>query len=324
MHFRAGRVGRFAFPASAQAEVATFVGVSLAEAGAMPKRKEMDSEAGLRIELLPCVVGGALAAPVVLPLIEDSGTQCIAINAYENWLAKVVMGQTRGAKDSQGIHVISRFVTELLEAFGGDQVAEAAGEDDAAQAAAKTPPSKQPKGRACLGIESDSDEEEFLKKAPPPAKKGKKASNDFQTLEHNGISVTLKKRTKGRGILVPYDSDAVLKLLSHLKGRIASGEQADVSPSKRKRTQENNDFRGDDDKGRVRWLFARHAWEIRYHDADGKEHRSFHGLMVPRDDFACQKLTTAQFEVARQKLLLRARQKWNEMDASGEERYPEP
>ena len=49
-----------------------------------------------RIERLPCLVGGDLKTPVVLPVVEEAGMECVGLNAYQPWMCKALEGKFRG------------------------------------------------------------------------------------------------------------------------------------------------------------------------------------------------------------------------------------
>ena len=79
----------------------------------------------------------------------------------------------------------------------------------------------------------------------------------------------------------------------------------------------------DADRGRVRWNFTRAAWQLRYEDKDGKVARTLKGLAPAKVDARGAPHPPEEYERLRQAFLLMARQRWNELDQSGAERFTE-
>ena len=71
-------------------------------------------------------------------------------------------------------------------------------------------------------------------------------------------------------------------------------------------------------------MAAQAAWQVVYRDADGAIRRTQKGFKVPTAGVAGVKLTAEERDAARRSLLVLARQRWNQLDASAAERYKGP
>ena len=79
--------------------------------------------------------------------------------------------------------------------------------------------------------------------------------------------------------------------------------------------------RDDEDAGRTRWVFADHAYQVRYTDAKGVVHTCTKHFKVARCDAFGNLLDTTVFRHARLAALARARAFWNENDKTLVARY---
>ena len=169
----------------------------------------------LRVVRLPCLIGGQLKNPIVLPVIEEAGVQCVGINAWAAWLCQFLEGKTKAQCRSN----VVRLVDELIDALKTNSDAEetSAKADDmnpsersetSARAGETSARAGEMKGRAALGLEDDSDEEQFLQQQPCKKARRVKIPSDFQTISFNGMEITAKPRHRGRGVVIPVDGES--------------------------------------------------------------------------------------------------------------------
>ena len=130
----------------------------------MPKRSNFGDLENMKVEQKHCVTLGGKYTPVPIPTITENGVECVPLNASSVWLTSIVGVGCRG--DAQ--LVVKEFVTSVLQTLpepgeggvGGD--AREAEEGSSAAAGSEASDSKKmpPKGRAAMGLDDDSDEEE--------------------------------------------------------------------------------------------------------------------------------------------------------------------
>ena len=122
----------------------------------MSKREGVDTGA-VRLEMLPCLVGGDIETPIVLPVVEEAGVRCIALNAYEPWMSKFLEGKSRGSRTGHVVKFVGGLVNAIKECnpFTEDDSQTSSALETESPAAARAAPAK---GRAALGLDEDSDE----------------------------------------------------------------------------------------------------------------------------------------------------------------------
>ena len=200
------------------------------------------------------------------------------------------------------------------------------------------------KGREALGIDDDSDEESLAKaleikdgesKGNNEAKRKNTARQrrSFQTITIDGLALTVSRRKRYRGIVMPVDGPSLPSLLTYLKAKLQSSSEdtAGAPAAKRCRGEscgqaddgvaEAAPLHDDEDKGRVWWSFARHCWRLKYIDQEGKLRTTEKGFVVSRCDVFGQPLGCHAYASAREKMLAKARAAWNELDHSKTARY---
>ena len=279
----------------------------------MPKRKVMDVQP-MTLESRQCIFGGACGVPVILPIVQEGGVSCLTLNGYDNWLNLVVEGVTRG-KYSQNV---IDFLDELRDKLSknGQSTSPGRGESCAAEdgESCATPLGKEKPGlgRAALGLDSDSDEEDLGEACPVQQKKTPRSrNNDFQTVQVQDFTLVVKRRSRGKGILVRMDGSDWMDVLSFLRNKAS---QRDHSDNGKRPYRKQGDAAGAGDGKRLRWNFQKSAYEIRYCDVDGQFHSTTKGFCVNRVKFDGTALSPAEFSVAQDVVRSKAMRAWNELD----------
>ena len=267
------------------------------------------------MERLPCLVGGSLKQPVVLPVVQEAGLECVGINAYQPWLNKLLSGHTRG----QYIPHVLRLVGEVLDALkacgescrsgssenldgtAADEETDAGAQAAPRGAGGETSPRGAGKGREALGLQDDSDDDAFMAERAPKRARRKKWTDDFRTIRIKGMEVTVKSRHKGRGVVVPLENGGLLGILQHLE----TSTRVEAA-----------------DAGRVRWAAERHAYAVMFVDREGKHHRAVKQFQAAQTDALGRPLEPGVLDEAARRTLHRARASWNTWDKGDAERYP--
>ena len=285
---------------------------------AMPKRKP-ESQEPFGIVHQPCLMGGGLRGLEVLPVEELCGVSCIALNAYAPWMNMALEGKSRG--DHQGL-----VVSTINELFNKMKRPSSSSEEEV-QDAAPAAPAKVLKGRAALGMDSDSDEEALAEATVSGSKRSYKtglpraSSKTFHTIDFHGLELTVKRRARGGGVVMQLSSLPIF--LTYLREKITeSAASAARVPKKPKNTE--MELRTDEDRGRVQWVFSHHGWRVKYETESGHVKTSMKNLIVPCTDFDGRVLSVDEFADMRKKLLWRARNLWNEWDCSDAARFDIP
>ena len=287
----------------------------------MPKRV-LDIDA-IKVEKVLCVLLSPKSQPLPISYITECGVTCVPINSADPWLNKVLGDRCRG--DAQ--LVVKQFVAEVFELLAS-QTKERSFVDDTKERSLVSEggaPIEALIGRAAMGLDSDSDEEEL---ALVPAevvkpKRGRKLDKDkeFRTISIRGMDLTVKLRDKCKGIAVPLEGDTLLMILRHLREQVYAGEVPEPDPVKSARRHEVKGCKEDEDTGRVRWMYAECSYQIMFEDAVGKSHRVTTGLKVSRTDNVGALREPAAFQEARLRMLHKARALWNEEDKTDAVRY---
>ena len=275
----------------------------------------------MRIENHPCVIWGSKRNLVPIPLIQECGATCVAINSADGWLNKVVADRCRG----DSCLIVKEFVDDLIRTLEG--VREAPDENTERSvcpdvgALTDTPA----KGRAAMHLDSDSDEEVLAETSVDDKPRRKKLAchlrPELQTVSFRGLQITAKTRDKGRGIAVPLEGDSLSDILLHLRQQVSTGTVPKHDEEKAKARAMAAECRDDVDAGRVRWVFGECSYHVTYTAAGGTHHRTNKGLKVPRFDETGEALTGSAFQKARERVLIKARALWNELDKSDAQRY---
>ena len=297
----------------------------------MPKRKHGDDSPYV-VETLPCLRGGGIIDVIPLPVEEVCGVSCIPLNAYAPWMNMALEGKARGEHQALVVSLVDGLINEIKDGSkpGEDNGSDPTEDTDAVVAAAaaeealqsNTKPAK--KGRAALGLESDSDEEALAEATPVGQKKQPKSAkklpaNTFHSLNFRGTELVLMRRPRGRGLLLKMDY--LSAFLTHVKKEIELHRVAAAAPVMKKPRNTEPELRGDIDKGRLKWVFATHSWMVCYENAEGKTARRVKGLVVPRKGFDGNLLAAGEFANVRRQIMIQARQLWNDLDQSGDDRY---
>jgi hypothetical protein len=276
-------------------------------------RAEKGTDA-VQFELLPAIRLGDKGKPIVVPTVVDGAVRCVAINAYAGWLNQLVESKVK-SRDVVSVFC-ERARQGLVSSAGAD-------EDTANDAEAENETPK--KGRQALGLDDDSDEE--LLAAATPACGGSRRktatgkTQEFTTIVVDGLSITLKRRFRGRGLLMPLGGEMLVDLIKHLQNQAICDERRELPRKSLKRQPSEAALCNDEDHGRVKWLFGSHQWQIRYVDEMGKVHSCTKGLMVPRADFDGNILSDSSFRTIRAQMLMQARRRWNALDKRQGPRY---
>lgn len=259
-----------------------------------------------------------LLEQIVLPTFYESGLECVPINSSDRWLNKALR-----VEDAEQRDIIFQFITEVtrgLRSEGDLQV-----KDDDEEVVGTAP--SQKKGRAALGVDSDSDEEELgiAQAEEKGAKKRPKREHclDFRTISlSNGFQITAKRRKRGTGIIVPVDNK-LPELFREMQARLSEGSNSDVEAraSKRARRQKENE-QVNVQPGKLRWQSGSQSgwWVVVYRDAKGQLHQTKQNLEVSRYDIAGTMLQADVFKANRETVRQKALRMWNELDKSEEPR----
>lgn len=299
------------------------------------RRSDSGEEAGaIQVASCPCVTGGKSGRPECLPVETVDARECVALNAFEPWLNRVLAGHARDPS-GQVAGVVAAFIAEVYLQLGANTPGKASDGDQrggesclsaGGESCLAGPPAPEAaRGRAAMGLDEDSDQEQLaaqgeeshrgasrLRGGPPAA---------WATVSVRGKELTVRKRPRGRGILVPLegpDLPVVLGfLLEDMRGHAPAPQRAD----KRRRADRGAVELLPADKGKVVWLTAAKAWQVVYTKDDGSISRMTKHLAVPVNDRAGRPLDLAAVEEARRVLLFTARRRWNELDRSERQRY---
>lgn len=275
----------------------------------MAPRRRLEAET-FSVEQCWCVRSPASDTPVPLPTALVEGRLAVPLGAFEPWLNKALEGRTR----VRSVDRVVGFLAKAYEAMGA--IAEAG----TSPSSEPDPAVAEPKGRAALGLDSDSDEE-LLGQSAPPSKRppcvGAKAPIDWRTVVVEDVELTLRRR-KGRGLLVALDGEGLPKMLEHL---VSGGDEEPMPPPVRRRRRTAEYGEVELDKGRVRWNERESAWMVRYTTADGRSRQQTKGFHLPSMDPSGAPLSEPTLAHHRRRLLTKARAAWNALDHSGAERY---
>ena len=247
----------------------------------MPRRSKFGDLSDMEVKQIHCVTLGGKHAPVPLPVVEELGVTLVPLHASADWLTKLVGLGSRGDAHL----VVKEFVDGVLNTLSGERPAadDAAGEaEERSSAAAGSAPAGEPKGRAAMGLDADSDEGEVAaldvearasKKRKPESKKvDATARQEMRTISYAGIKLEFKPRWKCHGILVPAEGDTLPEILKYLRGKLLKGEAPGPDCKKKARRKEVVANREDEDAGRIRWLWADHSYQVCYTGAKGAKH----------------------------------------------------
>ena len=290
----------------------------------MPKRGQVPALDDMKVEKVDCLIMGHKAPAVPLPTIKECGVTCVPINGSDHWLTQVISGRCRGDASL----VAKEFIDEVLSVLGtADCGGGETGGKNAVAAEGAGASSHTPKGRAAMGLDDDSDEAELavvprdVRGCYGPRKARKLTPKELRTISCRGMELTVKARDKIRGIAVPLEGPTLLMILKHLRERVAAGAVPEPDLAKSALRKEAMSNRDDEDAGRLRWMSAESAYQIMWHDEDGKFHRRTKGLQVPRVDTNGQPMPPDVFKRWRMQVLSKARALWNELDKTAAERY---
>ena len=236
--------------------------------------------------------------------------------------------------------VVKEFIDGVLACIA--DAAPATEAEGAAERAAQAPPegdsdgaegddpADAPRGRAAMGLDSDSDEEELA--AVPAQKQSRRAANrrkkmlqtELRCVSYAGMELLVKPLRKCKGLAVPLEDETLIRILKHLRKQMQKGEVPKPDAAKQERRKEAESNREDEDAGRIRWLFQDHCYQVLYHDEAGVKHKVAKPFKVSRSDAFGRLLEAEVFKEARLSALKKARAFWNENDKSDMARYEEP
>jgi len=300
----------------------------------MPRLRDQGMAGDFRVETRLSLVGGVSGRPELLPTEVVDARECVALCAFEPWLNRVLCGHSRG----DCADVVGLFVSEVYAALGCEGLPE---EDDSGEGGAVADGGAQAahgascggarvgagggKGRAALGLDSDSECEQLAAggDAPrrAPAGTSARAPTSWQTIRLRGEELTVRRRRRGRGILLPVAGPDLPRALSMLRAALSVDAPPTAPPKKRQRVERAAVELLPVDAGRVVWLPTATSWEVVYLDDGGVKRRTKKQLRVPTVDAFGRPLAPEKVADDRRALLLAARRRWNELDRSKLPRY---
>ena len=287
----------------------------------MPKRRQPPETDNMRISQHPCVSLGRGKQLVPIPLIQECGVTCVAINSHDGWLNRVVADRCRG----DSCLVVKEFVDDLIRTLGRERETPEENTERSVCSDAGVSADIPVKGRAAMHLDSDSDEgvlaETPVDNKPRRKRHASHRGSELQTVSFRGLEITAKTRDKGRGVAVPLDGASLSDILLHLRQQASAGSVPKCDETKAKARAMAAQCRDDADAGRVRWVFGECSYHVMYTDAEGQHHRTNKGLKVGRFDASGGALTGGAFQKARERMLRKARALWNELDRSDAQRY---
>jgi hypothetical protein len=276
--------------------------------------------ASFSVEDRPCLVGGSLREPLLLPVEEVEGRKAVAICAFAPWIHQVMHGRTRGDCDT----AVGRFLAAVYAALesGGGASCPGSGEERELQGDGASCLESRGRGRAAMGLDDDSDVEAILAVGGPvkPPPRGK-LPQGWTTVAVAGVDLTVRARPRGRGLLLPLRGPELPAALALIKDSFGPKCRT-AEPLKRKRADREALALTDLDKGRVIWLPSPRCWQVLYTNDKGVLRRTQRHLAVPTLCARGKPLTGGELEEMRLLLLQAARRKWNELDKSEGQRFP--
>ena len=288
---------------------------------AMPKRRPPSDVDTMRIAQHPCVILGPKKQPIPIPLIQEYGATCVPINSADGWLNKVVADRCRG----DSCLIVKEFVDDLIRTLGREREALDENTERSVRPDVGVLADTPAKGRAAMHLDSDSDEgvlaETPVDDKPCRKKPAYHLRSELQTVSFRGLEITAKTRDKGRGIAVPVEGACLSDIILHLRQQVSTGSVPKYDETKAKARAMAVQCRDDADGGRVRWVFGECSYHVMYTDDEGQHHRTNKGLKVARFDAIGDALTGGAFQKARERMLIKTRALWNELDTSGAQRY---
>lgn len=176
-----------------------------------------------------------------------------------------------------------------------------------------------------MGLDEDSDVEALLAsgEADQDPRRTRVAPPAWTTVIIRGVELTLRRRPRGRGLLLPLEGPDLPATLGLLVADLNAADSERPSPAKRQRTDRQAVDLTEGDKGRVLWLASSWSWQVVWKDCDGHCRRTTKKFQVSEFDAAGRRLSADEREEARRVLLMAARRKWNELDRSTRARYSE-
>ena len=285
-----------------------------------------EEPAPLQVASCPCIVGGKSGRPECLPVESVDARVCVALNAFEPWLNRVLSGH---ARDSSGhcADVVARFIAEVYAQLGADSPGKCPEGDRGGGESCLAGPRVEgaPRGRSALGLDSDSDQEQLVAQGEDSchgaARPRGAAPAAWATVFLRGKELTLRKRPRGRGILLPLDGPDLPMVLAWLVEDLGKCAPEEPRPAKRRRADRDAVDLLPEDKGKVVWLTAQSSWQVVYTRDDGSTSRMTKHLAVPENDPAGRRLDPVVRADFRRTLLLTARRRWNELDRSERARF---
>ena len=323
---------------------------------------EVPGGAEMAVESMPCLVGSQWGKPVVLPTETIDGRACVALCAFASWVNKALCGSARGAcsevvaafilevyaaldpakksgddsggEASGGSCPDSRGGGSSPVSAGGGSCPESAGFGSCPESAgggscpAGPPAQTALRGYDALGMQSDSDFENLVAQGQdtkPRSRRRLAPPAVWSTVLVRGQELTLRRRPRGRGLLLPLKGPEIPLVLGMLRADMTAMAEMTVQPKagvrKRLRADRTALSLVESDTGRVLWLPSQCSWQVLYRDAEGVLRRTARGFRVPVRSVAGAFMTEAERDTARGGLLVLARQRWNQLDKSDAVRY---
>jgi hypothetical protein len=270
---------------------------------------------------LPCLRGGHVLKPIPLPVEHVDGRDAVALCAFEPWVNWALTGAYRGDCAA----VVATFIEEVHQELNG--VGEGiAGVVPAGGSCSGGHASQAPRARDKLGLSDSDDEAANDVDGGVALKRGRrKLVCTWTTVRIEGEELTVRRRRRGKGLLLPLRGPGLLAVVSILRRRVQESADQEAEPStpppKRQRAVREMVHLEAMDKGRIVWLVRNQHWQVIYQDEEQKERRTTSKLGVPKLDVCGQPLASQKQEKIRRQLLAQARSRWNELDRSGAPRY---
>ena len=245
------------------------------------------------------ITGGYLGRRVAaMPLSEHHGVVCALVGYKSRWLRCAAFPRGCGLSAQAQCAVIAHLV-EYIKAGGSQKPRPEAVEATVLRGrklklSNSDAPEQKPKYRRTLKIScSDTPDDKNAKK--PQARSLRTGVSTVVELSKSSVAVLNKA---GHGLYIegrPENLEAVISELRIFAERGSQPGECDAS-----------------DRGRVRWLASKEAFEIAWTDASGRSRRKYNSCRVAPGSSASDRAAC----------LSKARALWNESDVSRRTRYP--
>ena len=288
------------------------------------KRNMTSNTTQVEVQLQKFIKGGKRKHWMVLNTVDFMDRECVSIKSTQTWLHMMLAGTFH---KSTFHHAITNFVNDCrdaLQKLGAGPAPLAAASSQAHPAPLQDCGDSHENakvGRAAIIQRDDSDDEDLVQ--PIVQRKRHQLLRGWATVSVRGMDIVCTTG-RGRQLLVPVDGASLDLIVQHLLHR--AGEV--LQPHRCEGEETFGRLLAQSDYGRIAWRTQASSqslgfWQITYRNQQGRLARARSGMSVPTASLAGTPLCAKGREDAANMVLQKARVKWNRLDCSEAERFPE-